>query len=244
MWLRDRLPGWCKADLSPVAAFRVEAYQLIGFAALLGVAFGVLRLGAKILAAVASLGLGRRGRLLPSATALKRLRPAGWLLACLALRWGILLLDADKTLLGLALTVLNPLAWLLAAWAVFGLIDLIGDVSEARREEDKRRAGFVEMLWPVGSLATKIALALALVLHLMDLFAWDVTTVLTGLGIGGVAFALGAQDSLAQPVRLLHADRGSALRGRRDRADRRRRAGRGRAGRPAQHAASGRSRTR
>ena len=52
------------------------------------------------------------------------------------------------------------------------------------------------MLWPVGSLATKITLALALVLHLMALFAWDVTTVLTGLGIGGVAFALGAQDSL------------------------------------------------
>ena len=52
------------------------------------------------------------------------------------------------------------------------------------------------MVWPVASVATKIGLALALVLHLMALFAWDMTAVLTGLGIGGVAFALGAQDSL------------------------------------------------
>jgi MscS family membrane protein len=196
LWLRDRLPEWCKANLSPVMAFRVEVYQLIGLAAFLGLVFGLHRLGANVLVAAAGHGLRLGGWPLPSATGRKRLRPASWLLACLALRWGVLLLDADKTVLGIALTVLNPLAWLLAAWAVFGLIDLIGDLSEARRAEDKRRAGFAEMLWPVGSLATKIALALALVLHLMALFAWDVTTVLTGLGIGGVAFALGAQDSL------------------------------------------------
>ncbi len=195
LWLRDRLPEWSKADISPVTTFRVEAYQMIGFAALLGIALAVHRLGAEILAAAVGFGL-RLGRRPPSTTTRKRLRPAAWLLACLALRWGILLLDGDKTLLGYALTVLNPLAWLLATWAVFGLIDLIGDLSEAQRTEEKRRAGFVEMLWPVGSLATKIMLALALVLHMMDLFAWDVTAVLTGVGIGGVAFALGAQDSL------------------------------------------------
>jgi MscS family membrane protein len=32
--------------------------------------------------------------------------------------------------------------------------------------------------------------------RLMSLFSWDVTAVLTGLGIGGLAFALGAQDAL------------------------------------------------
>ena len=102
----------------------------------------------------------------------------------------------DKTLLGPVLTVLNPLAWLMAAWTVFRLIDLVGAVSEVRMRDSKNRVQFTEMVWPVGSVATKIALALALVLHLMALFAWDVTAVLTGLGIGGVAFALGAQDSL------------------------------------------------
>jgi MscS family membrane protein len=140
--------------------------------------------------------LAYKGAALPPGVVVRRLRPIGRLAACLLIRWSFLLLDVDKSLLGVGLTVLNPVAWLLAAWAVFRLIDLIGDVAELRMASSKHRAEVTEMLWPVGSLATKIVIALALVLHLMALFAWDVTAVLTGLGIGGVAFALGAQDSL------------------------------------------------
>ena len=196
LWLRERLPAWSQADVSPSAAVRVEAYQLAGCALLAALAFAVSRLGARALAAAAERSLALGGWEPPAGTALKRLRPAGWLLACLAVRSGVLLLDLDKTLLGLALTVLNPLVWVLGAWALFRLMDLIGDISAARMGDSKRRVEVTEMLWPVGSLATKIALALGVVLHLMALFAWDVTAVLTGLGIGGVAFALGAQDSL------------------------------------------------
>ena len=119
---------------------------------------------------------------------------AGWLPG--AALEASLMLDVDKTLLGPVLTVLNPLAWMLAAWAVFRLIDLIGAVFEMRTRDGKTHAQFTEMVWPVGSVAAKIALVMALMLHLMALFAWDVTAMLTGLGIGGVAFALGAQDSL------------------------------------------------
>jgi MscS family membrane protein len=52
------------------------------------------------------------------------------------------------------------------------------------------------MFWPVGSLALKIGLLVVTLFNLMAMFAWDATAVLTGLGIGGLAFALGAQDSL------------------------------------------------
>src|SRR5438270_458080 len=52
------------------------------------------------------------------------------------------------------------------------------------------------MLGPVGSLARKIGLFVVVMFHLMHLFDWEVTAVLTGLGIGGLAFALGAQDTL------------------------------------------------
>jgi MscS family membrane protein len=196
LWLRERLPAWSQTDVSPAAAFRVEAYQLAGCLFLAALAFAVNRLGARALAAVAARCLAVGGWAPPAGTALKRMRPAGRLLACLTLRGGVVLLDLDKSLLGLALTVLNPLGWVLGAWALFRLMDLIGDVSAARKADSKRRVEVTEMLWPVGSLATKIGLALGVVLHLMALFAWDVTAVLTGLGIGGVAFALGAQDSL------------------------------------------------
>ncbi len=196
LWLRERTPAWAKVNLSPSPVLCAELYQLLGCVALAGLAFAVNRLGSRALAAVVGGALALGGWKLPSALVLKRLRPAGRLLGCLTLRWGVLVLDVDKTLLGPILMVLNPLAWVLATWAACRLIDLIGAVSEVRMRDSKNRVQFTEMVWPVGSVATKIALALALMLHLMALFAWDVTAVLTGLGIGGVAFALGAQDSL------------------------------------------------
>jgi MscS family membrane protein len=196
LWLRDRLPPWSKTDLSPTTAFRVELYQLVGFALFAGLAYLLIRVGNRALAAVTRRGLALGGWELPADKVLKRLRPVGRLLACLLLRWGVLLLDGDKSVLGIVLTVLNPVAWVLGAWVMFRLIDLCGDVSEIRKEECKHRAEITDMLWPVGSLATKIALGVGVALHLMAIFAWDFAAVLTGLGIGGVAFALGAQDSL------------------------------------------------
>ncbi len=194
LWLRDRTPAWAKFNLSP--AFRVELYQLLGLPRPRRPGLRREPPGVAALAAGVGRLLAFRGCKLPPASVHRYLRPAGRLLGCLALRWGVLVLDVDKTLLGPILTVLNPLAWLMAAWTVFRLIDLVGAVSEVRMRNSKNWVQFTEMIWPVGSVATKIALALVLVLHLMALFAWDVTAVLTGLGIGGVAFALGAQDSL------------------------------------------------
>jgi MscS family membrane protein len=53
-----------------------------------------------------------------------------------------------------------------------------------------------QMLLPVSSLVLKILILLGTLFQLMRLFDWQVSAVLTGLGIGGLAFALGAQDSL------------------------------------------------
>ncbi len=196
LWLRERLPAWAKTNLSPVAAYRLDTYQLLGGLALVVLAFAVSRVSRPIVTACARRTLAFGGWHLTADKVARRLRPVGLLLACLVFRQGLLLLDVDKSLLGWSLTVLNPLAWLLAAWVVFHLIDLVGDAFEVRMATSKCRVEVTEMLLPVGSLATKIVLATALVLHLMSLFAWDVSAVLTGVGIGGVAFALGAQDSL------------------------------------------------
>ena len=196
LWLRERLPAWSKADLSPVAAWRVEAYQLIGCVLLIVLAFSVSRVGTLLLAALVRCLLALGGWKPSPAITATQMRSSGRLLACLVLRSGLLLLDLDKALLGLALTILNPVVWLLGMWAVFRIMDLIGDVTQERLSDSKHKVEITEMLWPVGSLAIKILLGLGVVLHLMSLFAWEVTAVLTGLGIGGVAFALGAQDSL------------------------------------------------
>jgi MscS family membrane protein len=196
MWLRSLLPGWLRASVVSAPRFSLQVYELLGYVLIPALAFGLYRLTTWLLAALVHGVLARRGWALPRETVVRRLRPAGLFVGVLFLRWALLGLGPDRVLLTPLLVVLNPLVWLLGMWAIFRGIDLIGDLLELHLTAEKKRPEITQMLWPVGSLLLKIILLVGTLFHLMALFSWDVTAVLTGLGIGGLAFALGAQDSL------------------------------------------------
>jgi MscS family membrane protein len=196
LWLRGHLPSWLRLGVLSTRHVNLELYELLGFVVVPALAFGVHRATTRLLALGLGWWLARRRWGLPRATLLRRLAPTGRFAGLVFLRWGLLLLGPNKVLLVPLLAVLNPLVWLLGMWAAFRLIDLVTEVMEAHPHGERGRPELTQMLWPVGSLAIKIGLFLATTFHLMSLFSWDVTAVLTGLGIGGLAFALGAQDSL------------------------------------------------
>jgi MscS family membrane protein len=196
MWLRSLLPGWLRATVFSTPRFSIQVYELLGYVLIPALAFGISRLTTRLLAALVHGSLARHGWALPRDTVVRRLRPIGRFLGVLFLRWGLLVLGPDRVLLTPMLIVLNPLLWLLGMWAIFRVIDLIGDLLDLHLTAEKKRPEITQMLWPVGSLFLKIILLVGTLFHLMALFSWDVTAVLTGLGIGGLAFALGAQDSL------------------------------------------------
>jgi MscS family membrane protein len=196
MWLRSQLPGWLRATVYSGRRFSLQVYELLGYILIPALAYGIYRLTTWLLAALVHGALTRRGWHLPRETIVQRLRPTGHFLGVLFLRWGLLVLGPDRAILTPLLVVLNPLLWLLGMWALFRVIDLVGDLLELHLVAEKKRPEITQMLWPVGSLFLKIILLVGTLFHLMALFAWDVTAVLTGLGIGGLAFALGAQDSL------------------------------------------------
>jgi MscS family membrane protein len=190
------LPRWLRASVFSTPSLNLEAYELLGYLIVPLLAFGVYRLTTLLLALCVHGLLVRRAWAVPRETIVRRLRPAGRFAGVAFLRWGLLTLGPDRVLLVPLLTVLNPLIWILGVWAIFRAIDLISDLIEAHRSARGQRAEVAQMLWPVASLAIKIVLFVLTVFHLMAIFAWDITAVLTGLGIGGLAFALGAQDAL------------------------------------------------
>lgn len=196
LWLRDHLPAWARSRLISSKDIHIEVYEVIGYLVLFTSMCVVYRLARWLLVAAVAAGLRRIGAHISRETLAARLRAAAFLASILCLRWGVLLLSVDRVLLVVLLTVLNPLLWLTAAWAVSRLIDLFGDVIEERLAMSRHRVVTTQMMLPVGSLATKIAVFLATIFHLMQLFSWEVSAVVTGLGISGLAFALGAQDSL------------------------------------------------
>jgi MscS family membrane protein len=196
LWLRSEMPSWLRSSVLSAPGFDIQAYELLGYLIVPVLAYGLHRLTLWLLAACVQWLLVRRGWDLPRETVLKQLRPMGRFVAVLFLRWGLLVIGPDKALLVPLLTVLNPLVWLLGMWAIFRLIDLITELIEAHLTAQKRRPEISQMLWPVASLALKILVLVVTLFRLMAMFSWDMTAVLTGLGIGGLAFALGAQDSL------------------------------------------------
>jgi MscS family membrane protein len=196
LWLRSHLPGWLRASLLSTRRITLEVYEVLGYALVAALAVALNRLTTWLLAACLGRFLARRNWTLPRETMLSRLRPTGTFVAVLFVRWALLVLEPDTPLLVVFLTVLNPLLWVLGTWALFRLLDLITDLMEAHLAAERGRPEITQMFWPVGSLVLKICLFVTALFQLMNLFAWDATAVLTGLGIGGLAFALGAQDSL------------------------------------------------
>jgi MscS family membrane protein len=196
LWLRGHVPGWLRGRVLSTPEVTLEVYELIGYVLVPVLAFGLYRLTTRLLAACMAWLLARRKWELTYPAVVARVRPVGRLVGVMFLRWGLLLLEPDRVVLVVLLAVLNPLIWILAMWAAFRLIDLGGDLLEGHLAAERKRPEITQMLWPVGSLAVKITLFVLTLFHLMTIFSWDVTAVLTGLGIGGLAFALAAQDSL------------------------------------------------
>ncbi len=196
LWLRSHLPSWLRKSVLSAGSFTLEVYELAGYLLVPLLAWAVHRLAVWSLSAGLRRGLALYGWDLRRPHIAGRLWPAGLLVAALFVHWATLLLISDRVVLVPILWLLNPLIWLLVLWAAFRMIDLVSDVIEVHVAARMRGADFGRMLWPVVSLVLKIALLVATIFHLMEIFDWDLTAVLTGLGIGGLAVALGAQDAL------------------------------------------------
>lgn len=196
VWLRSRMPAFLRRHVLAVRSLNFEIYQIpaaiVGAAIAWLIGLAVRRLLGWLLAE----WVHRKKVPLTREAIDLRLRPLGFLVMGLGLRWMVLLLCLDMPPLVLCLSFLNPLIWVLAAWALCRVIDLIGDLIDVLCLQSSRVSAVARMVWPVTSLAAKLVILVAVLCRLLTVFGWDLSTVLAGLGIGGLAFALGAQDSL------------------------------------------------
>ena len=97
---------------------------------------------------------------------------------------------------GSLLAVLVPVYWFAAALAAYQLIDPILKLVAGPALTQAGATTLAAMGYPVLSLVLKILVVACGLAALLNLFEFDVGTVLAGLGIGGLAFALAAQDTL------------------------------------------------
>jgi MscS family membrane protein len=122
------------------------------------------------------------------------LRPIG--LIAMAVTWRLLLPVLDLPIQ--ALTALKFAAQLIVAaasvWAAYRLVDLVAAhlIARARGTDTK----VDDILIPMGRRALKILVVAFGVLFVAQNLDIDVTSLLAGLGLGGLAFALAAKDTV------------------------------------------------
>ena len=114
----------------------------------------------------------------------------------MALVWSLLLHALDlpmqaNTILFFAIQIVIVAS---GVWAVYRLVDLVASYFEslARRTESR----FDDLLVPMIRRAMKIIVVAFGLLFIADNFNIDITSLLAGLGIGGIAFALAAKDTV------------------------------------------------
>ena len=89
---------------------------------------------------------------------------------------------------------ITPVPILVTVWALFGGINLIKDIySDRLRRKD--RPGAAVLLGPASS-GIKLLIAMGAVLIYLDNLGFNITTVLAGLGVGGIAVALALQKPM------------------------------------------------
>jgi MscS family membrane protein len=114
--------------------------------------------------------------------------------------WGVLIaMNATSTSLGRSVTAeefqrLTPFPILITVWVLFASMDLLRNIYSAHLE-DKGRPGTIVLLNPAAN-ATKLLIAIAAVLIYLDQLGINITTVVAGLGVGGIAVALALQKPM------------------------------------------------
>lgn len=122
------------------------------------------------------------------------LRPLG--LMAMALIWWFLLgmLGLPDTALVILSVAVKLLVSISAVWSAFRLVDIIYALLMRKAQQTSNR--FDDLLVPMISKSLKVFVVVMGVIFSADNLNIDVTSLLAGLGLGGLAFALAAKDLL------------------------------------------------
>lgn len=123
------------------------------------------------------------------------LKPAGIAFATWAWWIGLSLLSLPAGARLVLLVTVKVITAVASIWAAYRLMDVVGNYLRAKAELTANK--FDDLLVPLITRSLKtLAIAIGLV-FIADIFALDIDKILAGLGIGGLAFALAAKDTIA-----------------------------------------------
>lgn len=190
MLVRSRLPE----SLRQGELLGVEYWQWIGLGIFifLGFTFDLLVRAAlrKIWRRISR----RRGQESSRELLNKAVRPFGIFAA--AVLWYLMLplLGLPPTAVGVLLIAIRVILMLSGVWAAYRVTDLIADFLE--RQAGRTRTKLDDLLVPLARKTGKVIVTAFGLIYIAESFDVQILPLLTGLGIGGLAFAFAAKDTI------------------------------------------------
>lgn len=176
-------------------SFILENWQWLGifFVAFLGLAFGkVLN---KVLGNAISILFKREKVLIDIEAHNKFLSPIS--VCSVTFFWwlGLSLLGLPPEIRLILLVSVKIVSAVAAVWAGYRLVDLVGNLlmGKAAKTENK----YDDLLAPLITRALKAMVVVFGLVFIADIFSIDIDKILAGLGLGGLAFALAAKDTIS-----------------------------------------------
>ncbi|WP_158542725.1 mechanosensitive ion channel family protein [Lujinxingia litoralis] len=122
-------------------------------------------------------------------------RPLGWLINLIAIYVAVLIVQVPQALHQVVVLVLQTLGTGFVAWMVFNVVDAVGAYLEglARRSD----TAVDDHLVPLVKRVMRLLVIVVMVITIIQQWGYDVTSLIAGLGLGGLAFALAAQSTLS-----------------------------------------------
>ncbi|MEM9082868.1 MAG: mechanosensitive ion channel family protein [Planctomycetota bacterium] len=121
-------------------------------------------------------------------------RPVGMLAGATSVYFTITLLDLPATAEAILRIAANVFATLAAVWAAYRFVDLIGEFIE--RKAEKTTSKIDDLLVPLIRKALKLFVTAIGIVYVANSLDIEILPLLTGLGIGGLAFAFAAKDTI------------------------------------------------
>ena len=137
----------------------------------------------------------RRFTLLDTGLVTRTLRPVGLLVMVSVWGLGILWLGLPVKVLAIYLDAVRMLATVVAVLTVYRLVDLVSDLLGKRAAQTESR--FDDLLVPLVRKTAKVIVVAFGLVFIADNLNQDVSSLIAGLGLGGLAFALAAKDAVS-----------------------------------------------
>jgi MscS family membrane protein len=122
-------------------------------------------------------------------------RPLGWVVNLVAVYFAMVMLEPPASVLTIGTLIMQTVGTVLVAWVIYKLVDvgmssLVARASQTESEMD-------DQLVPLVRRVVRIVLFMIVGIAIIQQWGYDVTSLIAGLGIGGLAFALAAKPTLS-----------------------------------------------